>query len=71
MVYELLAYNTECMQDIRYRKYTTSKKKAEAFNNIPKIQFTDSGHGIVFLLMNIKDTKNLLFRYYLIMLENI
>lgn len=50
MTYELLAYNTDCRyDDIRYRSYTTSKKKAEAFENIPKIQFSDSGHGIVFV----------------------
>ena len=51
MIYELVGYNTDCryQQDIRYRDYTTSKKKADAFNKIPKIQFTDSGHGIVFL----------------------
>jgi hypothetical protein len=50
MVYELLAYNTDCrFNDIRYRDYTTSKKKAEKFAQIPEIQFTDSGHGIVFV----------------------
>ena len=50
MTYELVAYNTDCryQQDIRYREYTNSKKRAEQFNKIPKIQFTDSGHGIVF-----------------------
>jgi len=50
MVYELEAYNTDCRysQDVRYREYTSSKKKAEKFNKIPKIQCTDSGHGIVF-----------------------
>lgn len=48
MVYELVAYNTETYTDIRYREYTTSKKKASRFQQIPKIQFTDSGHGIVF-----------------------
>ncbi len=50
MTYELEAYNTDCRHpnDVRYRSYTSSKKKAEAFNKIPKIQFTDSGHGIVF-----------------------
>jgi len=50
MTYELEAYNTDCryQDDVRYRAYTTSKQKAEAFNKIPKIQFTDSGHGIVF-----------------------
>ncbi len=34
--------------DVRYRAYTTSRKRAEAFGRIPRIQFTDSGHGIVF-----------------------
>lgn len=50
MIYELVAYNTDSRypNDVRYRKYTTSKKLAEYFNKIPKIQFTDSGHGIVF-----------------------
>ena len=46
----LEAFNTDSRyrDDIRYRAYTTSKRKAEAFDRIPKIQFTDSGHGIVF-----------------------
>jgi len=48
MLYELEAFNTETYTDVRYRAYTTSKKKADAFASIPKIQFTDSGHGIVF-----------------------
>lgn len=39
--------STESWGDCRYRDYTTSAKKAEAFQNIPKIRFTDSGHGIV------------------------
>ena len=50
MVYELIAYNTDCryQEDVRFREYTSSKKKADKFDNIPKIQFSDSGHGIVF-----------------------
>ena len=50
MIYKLEAYNTDSryMNDIRYRKYTSSKKEAELFRKIPKIQFSDSGHGIVF-----------------------
>ena len=48
MIYELIAFNTESYHNVRYRNYTSSKKKADQFNNIPKIQFTDSGHGIVF-----------------------
>lgn len=39
--------STESRDDCRYRDYTTSEKKAVAFRNIPKIRFTDSGHGIV------------------------
>jgi hypothetical protein len=50
MIWELEAYNTDSRysHDVRYRIYTSSRKKAEAFNKIPKIQFTDSGHGICF-----------------------
>jgi len=49
-VYLLEAYNTDSRYptDIRYREYTTSKKRADLFNKIPKIQFLDSGHGICF-----------------------
>jgi hypothetical protein len=49
-VYVLEAYNTDSRypNDIRYREYTTSKTRADLFNKIPKIQFSDSGHGIVF-----------------------
>ena len=52
MIYELRAYNTDCRyygSDIRYRAYTTSEKRAKMFNQIPKIQFYDSGHGICFM----------------------
>ena len=50
MIYELLAYNTDSRypDDVRHREYTSSKAKADRFDRIPKIQFTDSGHGIVF-----------------------
>ena len=49
-VYLLEAYNTNSRysSDIRYREYTTSKRRAELFDKIPKIQFSDSGHGICF-----------------------
>ena len=46
-VYCLEMRSTANWNDVRYREYTTSVRKAEAFKNIPKIQFTDSGHGIV------------------------
>jgi hypothetical protein len=39
--------STANWNDVRYREYTTSEKKAELFKKVPKIQFTDSGHGIV------------------------
>jgi len=50
MIYELIAYNTDSRypDDVRYRSFTSSEKLARLFNLIPKIQFTDSGHGIVF-----------------------
>lgn len=49
MRWELIAYSTDMrFEDIRYRDYTTSEKKAKLFEQIPKIQFTDSGHGIIF-----------------------
>ena len=46
----LEAYGTDSRygSDVRYRAYTTSRTKAEKFTRIPRIQFTDSGHGIVF-----------------------
>jgi hypothetical protein len=50
MVYELIGFSTDSRDrdDVRHREYTTSEKKARLFDLIPKIQFTDSGHGIVF-----------------------
>jgi hypothetical protein len=30
-----------------YREYTISKAKADKFAQFPRIQFTDSGHGII------------------------
>jgi hypothetical protein len=39
--------STENWDDVRYREYTTSERKIAAFKAIPKIQFTDSGHGVV------------------------
>lgn len=39
--------STQEWTDVRYRAYTTSIQRAELFKRVPKIQFTDSGHGIV------------------------
>ena len=48
-VWELIGFNTDQRySDVRWREYTRSKRKAERFAQIPKIQFSDSGHGIVF-----------------------
>lgn len=60
MIYELVAFNSESYNDIRYRTYTSSKKKADMFNNIPKIQFTDSGHGIIFSAEEYKGKKKII-----------
>lgn len=50
-VWELTGYNTDprYQTDVRYRGYTASPTFAEAFGKVPKIQFTDSGHGIYFM----------------------
>jgi len=39
--------NTQDWSDCRYREYTQSARRAEWFGGVPKIQFTDSGHGVV------------------------
>jgi hypothetical protein len=48
--YELVGFNTDARyrDDVRWREYTTSAKRADEFGQIRKIQFSDSGHGIVF-----------------------
>jgi hypothetical protein len=46
-VWCLEAYDTQ-MRTARTREYTTSKLLAEKWERIPRIDFTDSGHGIVF-----------------------
>ena len=46
-VYCLELRSTANWQDVRYREYTTSAKKASLFKTVPRISFTDSGHGIV------------------------
>lgn len=33
--------------DVRYRCYTQSVKTAERFKKVKRVEFTDSGHGIV------------------------
>jgi hypothetical protein len=45
--YVLEMRSTANWDDVRYREYTTSAKKAQLFRSVPKVQFTDSGHGIV------------------------
>lgn len=50
MVWELVGFSTEERGEnaVRYRAYTTSERRALDFEQIPRIQFSDSGHGIVF-----------------------
>ena len=45
--YVLELRSTADYKDCRYREYTTSKRKADLFARVPRIPFTDSGHGIV------------------------
>lgn len=45
--YILEMRSTADWKDVRYREYTTSKRKADLFAQVPRIAFTDSGHGIV------------------------
>lgn len=44
----LTAWSSEDKNDVRYRRYTSSLRTKQAFERIPKIQFTDTGHGIIF-----------------------
>lgn len=43
----LYGYDTASRED-RVREYTSSKTLAQMWDKIERIQFTDSGHGIVF-----------------------
>lgn len=49
-VWACIGFSTEEHGDasVRHREYTTSARKAEQWNEIERIDFTDSGHGIVF-----------------------
>lgn len=51
MVWQLVGYSTEERGErgIRHREYTTSARTADLFARIPRIDFTDSGHGICFV----------------------
>lgn len=48
--WELIAYGTDSRYrgDVRCREYTTSARLANLWGQIQRIQWTDSGHGIVF-----------------------
>jgi len=46
-LYCLEMRSTQQWSDVRYRQYTRSLARACKFELVPKIQFTDSGHGIV------------------------
>lgn len=54
-MYMLEMRSTENWMDVRYRAYTTSEKKAEAFKTkVTKIKFTDSGHGVVTVVTEVR-----------------
>lgn len=56
--YKMEIRNTERWDDCRYRQYTTSKKKADTFmEKVTKIKFTDSGHGLVPTVSEVKSPK--------------
>jgi hypothetical protein len=46
-VFVLEMRSTANWGDVRYREYTTSKKKADLFRLVPKVRFTDTAHGII------------------------
>lgn len=68
-VYCLEMISTQDWKDIRYRDYTTSVRKSEAFGKIPEIKFTDSHHRIIAVVTMVgngktrKDKINILRAY--------
>lgn len=56
-IYMMEMRNTERWDDCRYREYTTSAAKAEKFLKVPKIQFVDSGHGMVPTVSEVRSRK--------------
>lgn len=49
MIWVLEARSTDSREaGVRYRAYTQSRGRADRFGRIPRIQFTDGGHGIIF-----------------------
>lgn len=47
MIYCLEMRNTGDWSDCRYREYTNGQRRAERFKKVSRIQFSDSGHGII------------------------
>lgn len=47
MIWELEGYDTE-LREARCREYTRSQRTADLWVRIPRLQFSDSGHGVVF-----------------------
>lgn len=47
-MYALEIRNTGHWDDCRYRRYTSSEKKADEFKSkVKRISFTDSGHALI------------------------
>lgn len=51
MIWELIGYSTEERGEhaVRHREYTSSRRRAEDFAAIPRLDFTDSGHGVAYV----------------------
>lgn len=62
--YCLEMISTQNWNDVRYRDYTTSVRKAEAFEKIPKIKFTDSSHGVIAVITLVGSGKKRKDRIY-------
>lgn len=57
-IYRMEIRNTQDWSDCRFRAYTTSRFKSEVFmEKVKKIQFTDSGHGLVPTVSDVKSRK--------------
>ncbi len=58
-LYAMEMRNTQSWDDCRFREYTTSRFKAEVFQaKVKKIQFTDSGHGLVPTVREVKSRRD-------------
>ena len=61
MIYELLAYNTDCRfpSDIRYRDYTSSRRKPRSLSKSLKYNFLIADTALCLYQENIEDAESL------------